>query len=145
MFYIFVDNNKLNGCGTCKNPEITNVQVEEEIYNDYIQHPLKYIWENGAVILNPNYEEEQAEKEKERIAALSLTKREVFLALYRAAGITPDMIKAQIGDNIEALIEFEYAEKYYRFNPLINSIGALLGYSPEDLDYLFINKELPER
>lgn len=95
------------------------------------------------LILNPDYEEEEAEKEKERIAKLSLTKREVFLALYHAKGITPDMIKAQIGENTEALIEFEYAEKYYRFNPLIDTIGGMLGYSSDDLDYLFINKEFP--
>ena len=95
------------------------------------------------LVLNPNWEEEQAEKEKERIAKLSLTKREVFLALYHAKQITPDMIKAQIGENTEALIEFEYAEKYYRFNPLIDTIGGMLGYTSADLDYLFIHKELP--
>ena len=38
-------------------------------------------------------EEEILEQEKERITKLSLTKREVFLALYQASGITPDMIK----------------------------------------------------
>lgn len=95
-------------------------------------------------IINPNYEKEQEEKEKERIAKLSLTKREVFLALYKAKKVTPEMLKTQIGENVEALIEFEYAEKYYRFNPLIDTIGGMLGYSSADLDYLFINKELPE-
>ena len=80
--------------------------------------------------------------EAERIANLSLTKREVFLALYRDKGITPEQIKAQI-TNPEALIEFEYATEYYRGNPLINQIGTLLGYTVDDLDYLFIHKELP--
>ena len=94
-------------------------------------------------VLNPNYEQEQAQKERERIAKLSLTKREVFLALHHAKQITPEMIKAQIGSNVEALIEFEYAEKYYRFNPLIDTIGGMLGYSSADLDYLFEYKELP--
>lgn len=96
-------------------------------------------------VINPNYEEEQAQKEKERIAKLSLTKREVFLALYRAKQITPEMIKAQIGQNVEAMIEFEYAEKYYRFNPLIDTIGGMLGYTSEDLDYLFEHKEFPSQ
>ena len=145
MFYAYIINDVLTNDGKAplEADGLINVEITDEIH----QHLDHYIWDknNQTIVLNPNYEEEQAEKEKERIAALSLTKREVFLALYRAAGITPDMIKTQIGDNIEALIEFEYAEKYYRFNPLINSIGALLGYSPEDLDYLFIHKELPER
>lgn len=88
-------------------------------------------------------EEEQAEKERERLNMLSLTKREVFLALYRDKGITPEQIKAQI-QNPEALIEFEYATEYFRGNPLINLIGQSLGYTSEDLDYLFENKELPK-
>ena len=87
---------------------------------------------------------EKERRRKEQVALLSLTKREVFLALYRADGTTPDSLRARISDP-EALIEFDYAEKYYRGNPLINQIGALLGYTPEDLDYLFINKELPSK
>lgn len=87
-------------------------------------------------------EEEKAQREREYINQLSLTKREVFLALYRDKGITPEQIKAQI-QNPEALIEFEYANDYFRGNPLIDLIGQTLGYTSEDLDYLFINKTLP--
>ena len=95
-------------------------------------------------VINPNYEEEQAQKEQERLSKLSLTKREVFLALYRAKEITPDMLKAQIQDT-EALIEFEYANDYYRGNPLIDTIGGMLNYTAEDLNYLFENKEFPKK
>ena len=87
-------------------------------------------------------QEEIAEQQKEKIKKLSLTKREVFLALYKDKGITPEQIKSQISTP-EALIEFEYANDYYRGNPLIDVIGAVLGYSSEDLDYLFEYKELP--
>lgn len=93
---------------------------------------------------NTNYEEEQAQKQREEIAKLKLTKREVFLALYAAKEITPDMVRANITDT-PALIEFDYATEYYRGNPLIDSIGGMLGYTSEDLDYLFINKKLPEK
>ena len=85
-------------------------------------------------------DEEKEQKKKERIAKLSLTKREVFLALFHDKGITPEMLKAQI-TNPEALIEFEYANDYFRGNPLIEQIGATLGYTPAQLDYLFINGE----
>ena len=81
-------------------------------------------------------EEEIALQERERIAKLSLTKREVFLGLFQAKGVTPDMIKAQITDP-QALIEFEYANDYYRGNPLINIVGATLGITPEQLDKFF--------
>ena len=85
-------------------------------------------------------EEEIAQQERERIAKLKLTKREVFLGLYQAKGVTPDMIKAQITD-AQALIEFEYANDYYRGNPLIDIVGATLGITPEQLDKFFETKD----
>lgn len=81
-------------------------------------------------------QEELNLQERERIAKCKLTKREVFLGLYRAKGITPDQIKAQITDN-EALIEFEYANEYFRANPLIDIVGATLGITSEQLDKFF--------
>lgn len=81
-------------------------------------------------------EEEIAQQEKQRIAQLKLTKREVFLGLFQAKQVTPDMIKAQITDP-QALIEFEYANDYFRGNPLIDIVGATLGITPEQLDKFF--------
>lgn len=88
-------------------------------------------------------EEEIAEKERERINLLSMTKREMFLGLYQAKGITPDMLKAQITDH-QALIEFEYANYYYRGNPLIDIIGGQLGVTTEQLDKFFETKDYHE-
>ena len=85
------------------------------------------------------YIEKMTQEKSEQIAKLSLTKREVFLAIYRDTGITPEEIRAQITDPA-ALIEFDYAEKYYRGNPLIDILGQALGYTKERLDYLFENK-----
>ena len=85
----------------------------------------------------------QAQKERERIGKLKLTKREVFLGLYQAKGVTPDMIKAQITDP-QALIEFEYANDYYRGNPLIDIVGATLGITPEQLDNFFETNDYTE-
>lgn len=118
------------------NPSIYNVDKWVETNEEYVLDGEEY------VLKNEEWEEKQAQKEKERIAKLSLTKREVFLALYKAKGLTPEMIRNQITDT-EALIEFDYATEYFRFNPLIDKIGLMLGYSSEDIDYLFENKQLP--
>ena len=72
-----------------------------------------------------------------------MTKREMFLGLYQAKGITPDMLKAQITDP-QALIEFEYANDYYRGNVLIDQVGAQLGITPEQLDKFFETKDYHE-
>ena len=85
-------------------------------------------------------EEEKREQRKEQIAKLSMTKREMFLGLYQAKGITPDMLKAQITDP-QAFIEFEYANDYYRGNPLVDVIGTQLGFTAEQLDKFFETKD----
>lgn len=107
-------------------------------------HKLGYVIEETETSLQAlgETEEEKKQKEKESIALLSLTKREIFLALYKDKGLKPEDIRNQITD-IEALIEFDYANSYYRGNPLVDKIGEMLGYSSEDLDYLFLNKSLP--
>lgn len=114
---------------------------EENERMDFIvqyNHQLGYVIEETETELQAlGYtEEEIAQQEKERIAKLKLTKREVFLGLYQAKSVTPDMIKAQITDP-QALIEFEYANDYYRGNPLIDIVGATLGITPEQLDKFF--------
>lgn len=122
----------------CKQLNAINIEISEEIYNDF----ERYTYLDGEIILDEEYDIKQEAKRQEKLAMLKLTKREVFLALYKDKGITPAQIKAQIPSD-EALIEFEYATEYYRGNPLIDMVGALLGYTKEQLDYLFENKEFP--
>lgn len=139
MYYTIQDDSIL----TAENAEILTKYYGEalELPEDY--EAGKYIVVEGKLTLNENFEEEQKEQERQRLDMLSLSKREVFLALYEAKGITPDELKKQITDP-KALIEFEFANDYYRGNPLINQVGALLGITPDELDYLFQNKKLPE-
>jgi hypothetical protein len=80
--------------------------------------------------------QEKELEEKERIAKLKRTKREVFLGLYQAKGITPEQIKGLIKKPTD-LIEFEYANDYFRGNPLIDAIGGILGLTPKQLDKFF--------
>ena len=97
------------------------------------------IRENDGEIQAWGYTQEEIEEQKkEKIKQLSLTKREVLLALFDDKGITPEQIKDNLDER--GKIEFDYANEYFRGNPLINILGEKLGYSSEQLDYLFINK-----
>lgn len=126
----------------CLNENIINIPITEDIYNNI----KSYNYIDSELVYNENYAKEQEEiekqKEQERILKLSLTKREMFLALYKDKGLKPEDIRNQITD-IEALIEFDFANSYYRGNPLVDKIGEKLGYSSFDLDYLFLNKSFP--
>lgn len=139
-YYVIVNNTQIL---TAENSGTLARYYDEEhiLPEDYEQN--KYIVQNGKLVLNPDFEAEQAQKERERLNMLSLTKREVFLALYKAKGITPEQLRAMITDP-EALIEVDYAERFYRGNPLIDSIGALLGFTPEMLDRFFESGEWEE-
>lgn len=146
MFYIFIQDNKINGAGQCRQltEGVINFEVSEELYNAFIETPDKYMWSGENLVENPDYEEIIKQKERQRLGLLSLTKREVFLALYKAKGLTPEKVRETITDPA-ALIEFDYATEYFRGNPLINAIGAQLGYTFDDLDYLFEHGELPNK
>ena len=93
--------------------------------------------------INSYYEDEKVQKERKKLNLLSMTKREMFLGLYQAKQITPDMLKAQITDP-QALIEFEYANDYYRGNPLIDVIGGQLRFTSQQLDMFFKTKDYKE-
>lgn len=89
-------------------------------------------------------QEELKQEERNRKDMLALTRCDVLKALYQAKGITPDNIKALLKDNVEALIELEYAQNFYRGHPIIKSLGEQLGFTSDDLDYLFENKKFKE-
>ena len=89
------------------------------------------------------YEQEQALKEKERIAKLNLTGADVERGIYQAKGMDFDDILAFVmanppqGLDIKALkIELK-ANHFYRGNPYVNAVGALLGFTSEQLDKFF--------
>lgn len=92
---------------------------------------------------------DEAKQRREYLDNLTLTSTDVERALYKAKGIDFNDVKEQIKDNpnidIKAIgIELR-AGIFERKSPYVSQIGELLGYSSEDLDYLFENKELPKK
>lgn len=87
--------------------------------------------------LNPNYEEEQKQKEAERVGNLECTKR-VFILMLEELGISYfDTIKPLIASNQQAQLEWELCVQLQRKNPLLDVVGGQLGVTPEQLDNLF--------
>ena len=161
-YYILVEDNQIIGGGQvpCVSETIQNIEVTEELYNavmiDRQQYgeSVKYIYSDGDIIENPNYEEEKARRERQKLDALTLTPADVERALYKAKQMDFEDLKALIVQalptvDIKALsIEFR-AKDFYRGATangmrLFDVVGQLLGYTAADMDYLFLNKELPE-
>lgn len=143
--YAQIKDNKILGMSNAPylNEDILNVEVDDLLYNDYQEYPDKYIWDGLQVVINPNYEAEQELKERERIARLNLTGSDVERGIYKAKGMDFNDILAYVtqlqpeGLDIKALgIELK-ANNFYRGNPYVDAVGALLGFTSEQLDKFF--------
>lgn len=123
----------------CLNAECINLEVSKDVYDNLEQ----YIYQDGELVLNPNYEAEQEAKRQQEIAMLSLTSADVERGIYKATGKDFDDIVALVtelqpqGIDIKALkIELK-ANNFYRGNPYVDAVGSLLGFTKEQLDQFF--------
>ena len=145
MYYIFIKDSKLNGCGECRilNDGFFNLEISEELYNSYKENPNMYTYQGGEIVIDPDYEEKQKQKEAMRIAHLNLTGADVERGLYQALKMDFDDVISKVeklqptGLDIKALkIELK-ANNFYRGNPYIDAVGKVLGLTKEQLDEFF--------
>ena len=93
--------------------DVQNIEVSEEYYNNAKQYGINYyIYSNGEIILNPNYENEQAQKEAERIGELTMTALD-FITFLRQCGLTLEQIRAYLDNNIELDTQLKYCQNVY--------------------------------
>ena len=93
-------------------------------------------------------EEKQAQKERERLDKLSMTRGDVFEALILARGLTKPQIRAMI-ENAELdtmtkalyLNRFDEALDFYRGFPVFNMLGKKLDVTSKQLDDFFETKD----
>jgi hypothetical protein len=69
------------------------------------------------------------------IVITSVTMRQARLALHRAGLLA--QVDAAIASDVEAQIEWEYAQTVERHSPLVQNLAAGLGLTEQQLDDLF--------
>ena len=119
------------------------LRIEETYLAMYALEPWELL-EGDEVIDNTEaWQAEQAQKERERIAKLFLTGSDVERGIYKVKGMDFNDILAYVtqlqpeGLDIKALgIELK-ANNFFRGNPYVNAVGALLGFTEEQLDKFF--------
>lgn len=150
-YYIFIEDNKINGCGCCRQltEGVQNIEVTQEVYEAYLEDDLAYIWDGEEIIENPNYAADKAQRERQELDSLCMTRGDMFEALILAFGKTKSDIRTLI-ENYPGLSElerslylnrFDEALDFYRGYPAINLIGAYLGVSSDKLDRFFQTKD----
>lgn len=134
MFYRILDNNLYDYAEYKYSDKCleTNIITQQELD----MYPNKIIVKNGILVLNPNYEKELEEKEKEHINSLRCTKRVLALVL-KELGVSYANLQALIATNEDAQLEWELCVELERSNPLLDILGAELGISPTTIDKIF--------
>ena len=93
-------------------------------------------------------EAKQAQKERERLDNISMTRGDVFEALILARGLTKPQIRAMIEQaELDTMTKtlylnrFDEALDFYRGFPVFDMLGQVLGVTPKQLDDFFETKD----
>ena len=151
-YYILDTNNNIVLSDTDKS-KLQNTLLFMPDYKDNEILETEDVIYNNQIITEDEYQTILNEEERKRLDNLSLTRADVERAIYKSKGIDFDDIVETVEEmntagttdiDIKALkIELK-ANNFYRGNTYVNQIGSLLGYSSDDLDYLFEQGELAE-
>lgn len=130
-----------------------NEQALTRFYDNVLPLPEdyeedKYIVESGELVLNPNCEEEKAEKERERIQQLYMTRSDFFDGFILAFNLSPVELRAIVENilnqiNIEdikikiALNNFDNALNFYRKHTLFTLLNGVKIPIGETMHLLF--------
>lgn len=122
MYYAFIDSknklvefsaDSLTVTDEYGSENVQNIEVSEEIFNNAQQYGFNYyIYSNGEIVENPNYEQEQAQKEAERIGNLTMTALD-FITFLRQSGLTLEQIRGYLDSNIELDTQLKYCQNVY--------------------------------
>ena len=125
------------------------VFVDVEVEKEIPKYRTEYVTHTGYNLQAWGHtEEELAQKEQERLAMLNMTGADVERAIYKVKGIDFDDILAMVKDNPaidEKALKIEFkANNFFRGNPYIEQVGALLGFTSDMLDRFFDTKDYHE-
>ena len=131
--YAFIEDNKINGIGQV--PQLTedviNVEITEEVYNNID----RYMWDGNEIVLNPNYEEEQRQKERERINNLTMTPLD-FIGVLQSLGLTLEQINEFLESNLNIKMQLTYCNSVY--------CGVVKSFLPITIEGITITPEMVE-
>lgn len=117
-------------------PEGYAVATEEQAQK-ILEDDLFYIVQDGQLIENPNYEEQKAAIERERIDNLQCTKR-VFVLMLEQLGLDYfEQIEPAINANRSAKLEWNLCVELQRKNPLLDQLAGQFEVTSKQLDDLF--------
>ena len=131
-FAIYDEENDELSRSNCTVIDLINIEITKDIFD----HIDMYMYSNGEIVLDPDYEEKQKQKERDRINHLKMTKRVCALMLQQL-GVPYTSLKEAIASSEQAQLEWDLCVELERGNPLIDTIGVTFGLSSEQIDRMF--------
>ena len=122
-----------------KDNDIERIETTDELYNAWLEDRSKVIYSEGQIILNPDWEHEQEEKEAERIQALSMTRSDFFDGMIMAFGLDSKELRV-IVENVLGSINITPVQIRVALN---NYDNALNFYRKHTLFTLINNVQIP--
>lgn len=79
-YYIMVEDEKIIACGfyPCTSPDIINCEVSKDVYNRCCKDMDYYIYKDGEIIKNPNYEQQKEQEHRAYLSKLAMTKYDFY-------------------------------------------------------------------
>ena len=96
-------------------------------------HPNKVIIEGGVLVLNPNYKQEEVEKERQRIANLTMTALD-FIGVLQQLGLTLQQINDYLEEHLELKMQLTYCQNVY--------CGVVCQLCPITVDNVTLTEEI---
>lgn len=118
MYYLCIANNKIVGTDTVSYQEkgvyypITRIEVSNELYQAYCEDNRKVIYQDGQVVLNPDYEEIRQAEYQDMINHLTMTALD-FINVLKQAGITDEQIEVYLNNNLSVKHQLQYCQNVY--------------------------------
>lgn len=133
--------NKVVGVGETKDKLIHALSAKCKVWSSVEETSESYVLYEGNYVL----ESEISALRSAKAANIALTAADVERALYRAKQIDFDDVLAKaaaLGSVDAKALKIELkANHFYRKNPYVNQIGALLGITPNQLDEFFLTND----
>lgn len=113
MYYLMVEDDVIIGGSQCiSGGTITDIEVTEEVYNNWLNDHDKYIYSDGEIIENPDYEEIKRQKEQEHINNLTMTALD-FINVVKSLGLSDIDIDEYLQANIPLKNQLTYCQNVY--------------------------------
>ena len=142
-YYFVIKDEKIFAKTRARINNALNIEVNQYIY----ENSEKYIYKDGEIVLDPDYEQKQKEKEQEEIDKLNMTRGDFFEGLIIAQGKDEEDVialidKLELYDITKKIYKnrVKNALDFYRSYPLVDVLGERLGLTKEQMDMFFKTK-----